>query len=103
MAYLPHARMVEPQHQPFLSKAPTDNDTAGLCNPFLGYSPLNTLPRRCMMSHPTVLFGSHVTWLLCDILNATIELGFLCVRSVRRLYNVTLLIFGSQFQMRRVE
>jgi hypothetical protein len=51
MAYLPHARKVEPQNQTFLSNTRTNNGTVGLRNPFLGYGPVNTLPRRRMKSH----------------------------------------------------
>jgi hypothetical protein len=51
VAYLPHARKVEPQNQPFLSNARTNNGATGLRDPFLGYSPVNTLPRRRMTSH----------------------------------------------------
>jgi hypothetical protein len=52
----------------------TDNGTAGLCKPFLGYGSINTFPRRRNDVTLTVLAGSHVTS-LCD---ATLELGFLC-------------------------
>jgi hypothetical protein len=48
VAYLPHARKVKPQNQPFLSNTRTNNGTAGLRNPFLGYGSVNTLPRRRM-------------------------------------------------------
>jgi hypothetical protein len=51
VVYLPHARKVEPQNQPFLSNTRTNNGTAGLLYPFLGYGSVNTLPRRRMMSH----------------------------------------------------
>jgi hypothetical protein len=51
MAYLPHARKVEPQNQPFLNNTPTNNGTAGLSDPFLGYGSVNTFPRRRMTSH----------------------------------------------------
>jgi hypothetical protein len=51
VAYLPHAIKVEPQKQPFLSNTRANNGTAGLRNPFLGYGPVNTLPRRRMTSH----------------------------------------------------
>jgi hypothetical protein len=51
VAYLPHARKVEPQNQPFLSNTCTNNGTAGLRNPFLGYGPVNQLQRRRMTSH----------------------------------------------------
>jgi hypothetical protein len=51
MAYLPHARKVEPQNQPFLSNTRTNNGTVGLCDPFLGYGTVNTLPRRRMTLH----------------------------------------------------
>jgi hypothetical protein len=51
VAYLPHARKVEPPNQPFLSSTRTSNGIAGLRNPFLGYGSVNTLPRRRMMSH----------------------------------------------------
>jgi hypothetical protein len=51
VAYLPHARKAEPQNQLFLSNTRTNNGTAGLRNPFPGYSPVNTLPRRRMTSH----------------------------------------------------
>jgi hypothetical protein len=43
VAYLPHARKVESQNQPFLSNTRTNNGTAGLRNPFLGYGSVNTL------------------------------------------------------------
>jgi hypothetical protein len=46
VAYLHHAKTVEPQNQPFLSNTGTDNGKAGLCNPFVGYGSVNTLPRR---------------------------------------------------------
>jgi hypothetical protein len=52
VAYLPHARKVEPQNQPFLSNTRTDNGTAGLRDPFLGCGSVNTFPRRRMASHP---------------------------------------------------
>jgi hypothetical protein len=51
VAYLPHARNVEPQNQLFLSNTRTNNGTAGLRNPFLCYGPVNTLPRRRMTSN----------------------------------------------------
>jgi hypothetical protein len=51
MAYLLHARKVEPQNQLFLSNTRTNNGRAGLRNPFLGYRSVNTLPRRRMKSH----------------------------------------------------
>jgi hypothetical protein len=51
VAYLPHARKVELQNQPFLSNTRTNNGTAGLRNSFLGYGSVNTLPRRRMTSH----------------------------------------------------
>jgi hypothetical protein len=51
VAYLPHAGKVEPQNQPFLSNTRTNNGTAGLRNPFLGYGPVNQLQRRRMTSH----------------------------------------------------
>jgi hypothetical protein len=50
VAYLPHARKVKPQNRPFLSNTGTNNGTAGLRNPFLGYGSVNTLPRRRMTS-----------------------------------------------------
>jgi hypothetical protein len=46
MAYLPHARTVEPQKQLVLSNTRTNNGTTGLCNPLLGNGSVNTLPRR---------------------------------------------------------
>jgi hypothetical protein len=52
--YLPHARNVEPQNQPFVSNIRTNNGTAGLRDPFLGYGSVNTLPRRRMMSHSNI-------------------------------------------------
>jgi hypothetical protein len=51
VAYLPHARKVEPQNRPFLSNTRTNNGRAGLRNPFLGYGSVNTFPRRRMTSH----------------------------------------------------
>jgi hypothetical protein len=51
VAYFPHARKVEPQNQPFLSDTRTNNGTAGLRDPFLGYGSVNILPRRRMTSH----------------------------------------------------
>jgi hypothetical protein len=51
VAYLPHARTVEPQNQQFLSNTLTDKGTEGLCNPFLGFGSVNTLRAGAMMSH----------------------------------------------------
>jgi hypothetical protein len=51
VAYLPHARKVKPQNRRFLSNTRTNNGTAGLRKPFLGYGSVNTLPRRRMTSH----------------------------------------------------
>jgi hypothetical protein len=51
VAYLPHARKVETQNQPFLSNTHTNNGTVGLCDPFPGYGLVNALPRRRMTSH----------------------------------------------------
>jgi hypothetical protein len=46
VAYLPHARTVEPQKQLFLSNTRTNNGI-GLCNQLLGNGSVNTLPCRC--------------------------------------------------------
>jgi hypothetical protein len=46
VAYLSHARTVEPQKQPSLSDTRTNNGATGLCNPLLGNGSVNTLPRR---------------------------------------------------------
>jgi hypothetical protein len=46
VAYLPHARTVEPQKEAFLSNTRINNCTAGLCKPLLGNGSVNTLPRR---------------------------------------------------------
>jgi hypothetical protein len=46
VAYLPHARMAEPQKQLFLSNRRTNNGTTGLCNLLLGNGSVNTLLRR---------------------------------------------------------
>jgi hypothetical protein len=46
VAYLSHARMVEPQKEPFLSNTRTNNGTTRLCIPILGKGAVNTLPRR---------------------------------------------------------
>jgi hypothetical protein len=43
VAYLPHARTVEPQKQP---NTRTNSGTIGLCNPLLGNGSVNTLPSR---------------------------------------------------------
>jgi hypothetical protein len=43
VAYLPHARKVEPQNLPFLSNTRTNNGRAGLRSPFAGYGSVNTL------------------------------------------------------------
>jgi hypothetical protein len=51
VAYLPHARKIEPQNQPFLNNTRTSYGTAGLRDPFLDYGSVNTLPRRRIMSH----------------------------------------------------
>jgi hypothetical protein len=51
VAYLPHARKVEPQNLPFLTNICTNNGTAVLRDPFVGYGSVNTLPRRRMTSH----------------------------------------------------
>jgi hypothetical protein len=51
VAYLPHARKVEPQNQPFLINTRTNNGTAELRDPCLGYGSVNTLPRRRTTSH----------------------------------------------------
>jgi hypothetical protein len=51
VAYLPHAKKVKPQKQPFLSNTRTDNGTVGLRNLFLVYGLVNTLPCRHMTSH----------------------------------------------------
>jgi hypothetical protein len=42
VAYLPHARMVEPQKQRFLNNTRTNNGTMGLCNLPLGNGSVNT-------------------------------------------------------------
>jgi hypothetical protein len=43
MAYLPNARMVEPQKELFLSNTRTKNGIKGLCNRLLGNGSVNTL------------------------------------------------------------
>jgi hypothetical protein len=50
VAYLPNARKVEPQKQPFLSKTRTIEAIASLHDPFLGYGSVNTLQRRRLTS-----------------------------------------------------
>jgi hypothetical protein len=65
VAYLLHARKVEPQNQPFLNNTHTNNGTAGLRNPFLGYGSVNTLPRRRMTSH-----SNSNGWESCDLSSA---------------------------------
>jgi hypothetical protein len=87
VAYLPHARKVEPQNQPFLSNTRTNNWNAGLRDPFLGYGSVNTLPRRRMTSHSSTGLES------CDLSTARYSWRNnrteFSVRSVRRLYNAT--------------
>jgi hypothetical protein len=78
VAYLPHAKMVKPQKQPFLSTARTENGTAGLYNLFLGYSSVNTFLRRCSDITLQQCWLT-VTCLLCDIPDATVELCFQCM------------------------
>jgi hypothetical protein len=99
VAYLPQARKVEPQNQPFLSNTRTNNGTVGLCNLFLGYGPVNTLPCRCMRSH-----SNSTGWESRDL--STARYSWLNSRtkfSVRFLYNATLVIFQIvQFLTRRV-
>jgi hypothetical protein len=51
VAYLPHVRKLEPQNPPFLSNTRTNNGTAGLGYPFLGYGSVDTLLRRRLTSH----------------------------------------------------
>jgi hypothetical protein len=48
VAYLLHARTVEPQKQPLLSNTHANNITTGLCNPFLGNGSVNTFQRATM-------------------------------------------------------
>jgi hypothetical protein len=79
VAYLPHERKAEPQNQPLLNNTRTNNGTAGLHNPFLGYGSVNTLHAGACHT-PTILAGSHVTCPWSDIRDATIQLGFLCGR-----------------------
>jgi hypothetical protein len=79
VTYLPHARKVEPQNQPFLSNTRTNNVTAGLRDPFLVYGSVNTLSRRRMTSHSNKLARSHVICPRRDIPGPTIEPSFLCV------------------------
>jgi hypothetical protein len=79
VAYLPHARKFEPQNQPFLSNTRTNNGTAGLRGPFLGYVSVNTLPRRRMTSR-----SNSTGWESPDLFTARYSLrnnitGFLCV------------------------
>ncbi|PNF30462.1 hypothetical protein B7P43_G12154 [Cryptotermes secundus] len=46
MAYLDHARTVEPQKHPFLSNTHTNNGTVKLYNPLLGNGLINTFPSK---------------------------------------------------------
>jgi hypothetical protein len=92
VVYLPQARKVEPQNQPFLTNTRTNNGTVGLHDPFLGYSSVNTLPRRCMTSH-----SNCTGWESCDFSmvryswhNNRTELS---VQLAQSLYNATLVIF----------
>jgi hypothetical protein len=102
VAYLPHARKFQPQNQPFLRKTRTNNGTAGLRNPFPGYGPVNTLPRKRMTSHSNSTAWESRDWSRRDIPDATIE-PVVSAWSVRRLYNATMVIFAIvQFQLRRV-
>jgi hypothetical protein len=79
VAYLPHVRKVGPQNQPFLSNTRTNNGTAGLRDPFLGYSSVNTLPRRRKTSHSNSTGWESRDLSKRDIPGATIEPSFLCV------------------------
>jgi hypothetical protein len=78
VAHLPHARKVEPQNRPFLSNTRIINGTAGLRYPFLGYGPVNTLPRRRMTSHSNNT-GWESRYLSTARYGATIEPSFLCM------------------------
>jgi hypothetical protein len=46
VAYLSHARTVEPQKQPFVINTHTNKGTTEFCNPFLVNGSVNKLPRR---------------------------------------------------------
>jgi hypothetical protein len=69
VAYLFHARKVEAQNQPFLYNTRTNNGTAGLRNPFLGYGPVNTVPRRRMRTH-----SNSTDWVSHDLSTARYSL-----------------------------
>jgi hypothetical protein len=58
LEYLPNAKTVGPQKQPFLSNTRTNNGKVGLCNPLLGSGSVNTLPRRRNDVTPAVLIVS---------------------------------------------
>jgi hypothetical protein len=65
VTYLPHVGNVEPQNLPFLSNTRTNNGTRELRDPFIGYGPVNTLPRRRMTSH-----SNSTGWKSCDLSTA---------------------------------
>jgi hypothetical protein len=69
VAYLPHARTVEPQKQPFLSNTHTNNGTTGLSNPLLGNGLVNTLPHR--RNDVTLQQYLAVMWLVFCVVSAT--------------------------------
>jgi hypothetical protein len=100
VAYLPHARKVEPQNQPFISNTHTNNGTVGLRNPFLGYGSVNT----SMQAHDITLqqYWLGVTWLIHGAKFLMQQYNWVfCAWSVQSLYNATLVIFQIvQFRSR---
>jgi hypothetical protein len=78
VAYMPHARKVEPQNQL-------------LHNLFLHYGSVNTLPRRRTTSPQQYWLG--VTWTVLGVIFPTQQYNrVFCTWSVWRLYNGTLVI-----------
>jgi hypothetical protein len=87
VAYLLHARMVEPQKRPFLSNA-HNNGTTGLCTLLLGNGSVNTLLlRHNDIKTQQYLAIMRLVSLLCGLHCTTIGLGFLsclcCVYIIR--------------------
>jgi hypothetical protein len=96
LAYLLHARTVEPQKQPFLSNTHTNNGTTGLCSTLLGNSSVNTLPRRHNDVTTQQCLG--ITWLVFSVWSALRNnRTVFSALSVPRLYNASPLAAKKSF------
>jgi hypothetical protein len=73
--YLPHARTVESQKQPLRTRI--NNRKTGLWNPFLGNDSVDTF-LQAQWRHTPTLPSYQVTYFLCCLRYATVELCFLC-------------------------